>query len=403
MQKLINYRRILSAIITVAVISGSFVLPVYAAGINYKDWSNTNWTDEADGIDAIPSQYSFTLDSDTKDIWEKTPVYQVIDSEEVNGRKNYLIIRLESPAGRGRIANSSSTYDPTVEGSLAYWINNIWTGIEPEDDSYVANPIGSTAVIQLKGTLLNESFKNYLVEKTWKLEACSAASLSQSTITAKAVIPSASEINHYVAVVKKINGEALSKSYGSSASLTRTVRDIKDGVYRNVYVEGEDTGTSGKLKMQPVKVNTTDTKRAWGMFWVSEDFFKNVKVNVDTLGEDVLDVIFEVNGISEENENSETILREIGYTTGDLIKMGVVEPPTEPVASGISISVENAVPGYPVTVDYTYSHQDGKEQGNTKIYWYVSDTENGEYEKITGAEGNSWSIWNVCENRYGYL
>ena len=98
-------KRILSVVLILAMMLSLMAVPAGAA-VTYKDWSNVYWTSADDGLDAIPSQYSFTLADDTKDALGKTPVYQVIDSEEADGKKNYLIIRLEAIAGRGRISTS---------------------------------------------------------------------------------------------------------------------------------------------------------------------------------------------------------------------------------------------------------------------------------------------------------
>ena len=109
-------KKIVSFMVAAVMTASLFVQPVSAAVVDYKDWSNVFWTTSNDGISEIPSQYSFTLNDDTKDAWGKTPIYQLIDTEESDGKKNMLIIRLESPAARGRMANTSTQwYDPTAK------------------------------------------------------------------------------------------------------------------------------------------------------------------------------------------------------------------------------------------------------------------------------------------------
>lgn len=366
-------KKLLSMMIAAAMTASFVALPVRAAEINYKDWSNVWWTTEDDGVSEIPSQYSFTLDDDVKDAWEKTPIYQLIDTEEVNGKKNMLIIRLETQAARGRIApDSAQVYDPAVQGTLAYWVDKIWTGTEPDDNNSYYGDFASNAnsVISVKGSLLNKKFSDYLVQHDWIIEKCSAAATEQRIISAKAVIPSASEIDCYV---KKIDGASLSQGNGLNASLTRTPKRCINGAYDNVYAQGE---TDGKLCMQLLKVNSTDAKRAWGMFWVSEDFFKNVKLS--SMGEDVVNEVKNLNTLSD--------LYNIGYTADELAKMGLIE------SVNVSISADKTVPGYTITAV--------TDKEVTDIKWYAADEEDGEYTVIDGVSGNNWTITNAYAKKY---
>ena len=378
-------KRILSMLIVMAMIISCIVMPVSAA-VTHKDWSNVWFLSEDDTLEVHPVQYSFTIPGDevNKDAFGATPAYQLLDEETVDGKKNYLIMRTGTIAARSLLANSDTTwYNPESKNSLAYYMDKIWTGEIESDSEYTVRKDSVDA------QLLNTKFKDYLIEHEWVIEASTGAGLEQTTITAKAVIPSVSEMDAY-SPERLAAFKLLAK--GQSSMLTRTPRKITDGKYKGIYIQPYSSGN--KPYVSTIDVTDSTTRRAWGMFWISEDFFKNVKVDVDSLGTEVLTAVLNA------NENSESLLRDIGYTNGELVKMGVIEPPVEPVASEISISVEKAVPGYPVKVDYKYSHKENKEQGDTKIYWYVSDSENGTYEKIQGAEGNEWPIWNVCEGRY---
>ncbi len=368
-------KKIVSFMVAAVMTASLFVQPVSAAVVDYKDWSNVFWTTSNDGISEIPSQYSFTLNDDTKDAWGKTPIYQLIDTEESDGKKNMLIIRLESPAARGRMANTSTQwYDPTAKGTLAYWVDKIWTGTEEDNDSSYYGALGAnaTSVIDVKGSLLNKRFSNYIVRHDWIIEKCSAAATEQRIISAKAVIPSASEIDCYV---KKIDGAALSTGTGTDASLTRTPKGISNGSNQIVYAQGESV-TSGELCMQPLRVNSTDPKKAWGMFWVSEDFFKNVKLSA--MGADVMAVVKNLNTISD--------LYNIGYTADELAKMGLIE------SVNVSISADKTVPGYTITAV--------TDKEVTDIKWYAADEENGEYTVIDGVSGNNWTITNAYAKKY---
>lgn len=128
--------------------------------------------------------------------------------------------------------------------------------------------------------------------------------------------------------------------------------------------------------MQPLRVNSTDPKKAWGMFWVSEDFFKNVKLSA--MGADVMAVVKNLNTISE--------LYDIGYTADELAKMGLIE------SVNVSISADKTVPGYTITAV--------TDKEVTDIKWYAADEENGEYTVIDGVSGNNWTITNACAGKY---
>ncbi len=56
--------------------------------------------------------------------------------------------------------------------------------------------------------------------------------------------------------------------------------------------------------------------------------------------------------------------------------------------------------GNTITASYSYSDADGDVEGNTKIYWYKSDTANGTYEQIYGVEGKDFTVTSDYNNSY---
>lgn len=366
--------RIISMLMVLTMVLSCVMLPASAA-VTYKDWTNVWWLTDTDELTAHPAEYSFTLPGDevNKDAFGAVPAYQLLDEETVDGKKNYLIMRTGTIVVRSLLANDDTTwYNPESKHSVAYYVDKIWTGEVDSDSEY-------TVKKDVTGTLLNEKFRDYLLEHEWTIEKSSGAGLAETTITAKAVIPSVSEMDAYSP--ERLAGFMLATT-AQSAMLTRTPRSIKDGKYQGIYLQKYGTNTTPN----PATIYVTDStpRRAWGMFWVSEDFFKNVKIS--TMGAEVAPVVADLNTVEE--------LYALGYSYEELVAMGKIEAGEVP--ENVAISVEKAVPGYPVSVVV-----DGEEADEAvSVMWYVSSTENGEYAPVAGASGNSWAITNACENKY---
>jgi len=86
--------------------------------------------------------------------------------------------------------------------------------------------------------------------------------------------------------------------------------------------------------------------------------------------------------------------REIGLKTN----VGGNKPAVTVDSNVITTGV--AVPGIAISPAYTFTDADGDLEGNTRIYWYVSDTRDGTFEKIYSKEGKSFSVTEEYVNRY---
>ena len=71
-------------------------------------------------------------------------------------------------------------------------------------------------------------------------------------------------------------------------------------------------------------------------------------------------------------------------------KMGLTSPVggAAPEA-GNAIVLGAASPGATLTAGYRFTDADGDSEGNSKIIWFVSDSENGEFERLPGRQGKS--------------
>ncbi len=55
--------------------------------------------------------------------------------------------------------------------------------------------------------------------------------------------------------------------------------------------------------------------------------------------------------------------------------------------------------GYNITAAYTFTDEDGDLEGDTKIYWYVSETEDGKYDMIYGGDNSKKSEFGGVEGK----
>ena len=105
-------------------------------------------------------------------------------------------------------------------------------------------------------------------------------------------------------------------------------------------------------------------------FWVDSDFFKAVHLNIDNLGEIVIE---EIKSMGYEN------LVNL-YTKEELEKIGY-EPDKVPTAANVTVTMqpyENAIVG----CSYTYDSVVDSPEKDSVIIWSAADSLNGEYKEI---------------------
>ncbi len=314
------------------------------------------------------AKYSFRTESTTG----TTIYYTVLDSETVDGKQNYLVIRLGTSAANGTYStNTSATTwnpdaDPATEKTMAYWLDNYWSQGESTDEKWT----GSSAFT----SKLESNLVPYVVDDhTWLTER-SAAITNDYTFKASATVLSIAETVKYADRLYSVDRMMLRNGHIADTSKKRPF----------VYVNGNNFSAT------TANVGGLATKKIFPIFYLSEDVFKNVKLDLSVTGEDVRALIVEHNNSDEET------LKAIGYTDDDLIALGVKEDiKDENAPETVTISVEKAVPGYPVTV-----LADGTAITDQTVLWYVSDTEDGAYEQIVGETGDNWQIINACANKY---
>lgn len=198
--------------------------------------------------------------------------YQVLDAVSVDGKKQYYIY-CNDLYGKNPTASATNEFDPEVDGNIAKWLNTTFLNGE-QGDGFVA---------------LDTNIKPYIAEHDWLVEANAKApsGYPKTDYTAKCKIALLS-ITEYAKYSKKIGWGAYVNgtltSNGIHAFLRSPVGNSSD--LRTLYAANGCTAN--------VKANFA-TAQLRPAFYVSEDYFKNVKLNLDTAGSEVKKIISELN------------------------------------------------------------------------------------------------------------
>ncbi len=318
---------------------------------------------------AKPSQYSFRVADSTE---SASLYYQMLDSETVDGKKQYFIVQLGESILNGMICSDSTNtkWDPTLNSAdvkhLAYWLENYWSKGLTTDEVWTGYA-ASTKVME-------EALREYVPEHTWLTER-SAAVANDYIFKAHAAILSISEVSKYA---DKLYATDIEKMFMRSGHIADTTQKRAYS-----YINGNNISAITPQSMM-------GSTKVLPAFYLTEDFFKNVKLDLSVTGTDVRAAIL------EHNNSDAATLKAIGYTSADLAMLGIQDDSgSSDATSTVEITVPKAVPGYPVTVKVG-----GNAVTTETVTWYMSETENGTYEPVTGASGDQWQIKNACANMY---
>ena len=273
----------------------------------------------------------------------------LLDSKEVSGETQYLVLENDiATYMRFSIAQHSSNnawyngwhkFRPEDTGSIAWWLNNTESG-------YITN------MPKQNGT----DMADYIVATDWDTEKVWVGSSNEEdsagawgepyTVNAKIVVPSASEV---VAYQDKINKK-------DSVWWTRTAFAEWGGGYPRTLVaikaDGKRTASEGgnDVGVRP-------------MYWISEDFFGNMAINVSTAGDNILNIL-------KTNFTEEELLNIYSQTQVDLIFGKEV---VKPDITSVSISGTGDT-----TTDMTASAVLGENAASCTYTWQVSSTSSTE-------------------------
>ena len=71
-----------------------------------------------------------------------------------------------------------------------------------------------------------------------------------------------------------------------------------------------------------------------------------------------------------------------------------------PAASDAAFGTAQAAVGDTLSVQYAFSDPDGDAEAGSVIAWYAADAADGEYTKISGASGDTWTIPADYQGKY---
>ena len=198
--------------------------------------------------------------------------YQVLDVITVNGEKQYYIY-CNDLYGKNPTASATNEFDPDVDGNIAKWLNTSFLN-GGQGDGYVA---------------LDTNIKPYIAEHDWLVEANAKAPSGYPTTdyTAKCKIALLS-ISEYAKYAGKIGWGAYENGSLVSSG-THTMLRSPVGNSTNLRTLYQQTGCTANVAAN------YKTARIRPAFYVSENYFKNVKLDLSSAGSEVKKIISELN------------------------------------------------------------------------------------------------------------
>lgn len=220
--------------------------------------------------------------------------YQLLDEITADGKKQYFIY-CNDLYGKNPATSTSYHFDPDVNNNIAKWLNTTFLDGEQGND-FVA---------------LDTNIKTYIAEHDWLVEANSNSTTPYPTtdysVKCKIALLSITEYAKYsdrIGWGAYVGGELISNAY--HVFLRSPLRGGKDQL-RTLY---EATGNTASTT-----VSNTEA-RIRPAFYVSEDYFRNVKLDLATAGSGVKRIISKLNP-SIYNEDELLSLKDIYTLTED--------------------------------------------------------------------------------------
>ena len=146
------------------------------------------------------AQYAFRLSGSTENA---NAYYQVLDSETVDGKKQYLILRAGQSTASGNVGKSGTVKwmpdaDPSTNKTMAYWLEHYWYEGVATPDAWKGNPTsGQPPINATNNATLDSSIKPYVVEHTWLTARNNNTVANDYTFKAHATVMSSTEFRKY--------------------------------------------------------------------------------------------------------------------------------------------------------------------------------------------------------------
>ena len=302
------------------------------------------------------------------------------------------------------INNDDWIFNPNNSSSIAYWLNN----------DFYENGNG-------EGNILPENIKNHILERDWQIEGFKTYSGSgtrlydqyfnglgvsgytPSEVIASQIVQKPYSVRCKIALMsfseymeyQKIIG--ISFSFSSWGGMMLRSQDAflttgNENLHTNLkfYFGPLQVFAPSKESSSKLKVNVADAPNksyyyVRPVFWLSSDFFSNVKCDVSSLGKYPKQFI---------TNNSYNELKRI-YTDEEIAAMGIVKPEGDigtvsPFVTDVDFIGDTSAlkPLYGTYVYNKNSDSDSKGllEYLTQCQWYISDTINGKKYPIPNGD-----------------
>ena len=297
--------------------------------------------------------------------------YFILENQKTNGQFYYS----------GSDANVSSTdkdnwsFNYTNEKSIAYYLDNAYRKEMP--NAIQDHLVKYDWVVEGDYPYFKEAQQAQFEATDWFKEKVKN---NQPYKTSGYVsLMSATEYSAYKDVIgtADLNADDSTAWWGFMfrTPLTRNIGEIDDSEYKG-YSPGythrfnDDKTPTDTISYACMPSLTYNIYYMRPCFWVDSDFFKAVHLNIDNLGEIVIE---EIKSMGYEN------LVNL-YTKEELEKIGY-EPDKVPTAANVTVTMqpyENAIVG----CSYTYDSVVDSPEKDSVIIWSAADSLNGEYKEI---------------------
>ena len=368
-------KKLLSFIVSLAICSS--LIPMSASADTADiDYSQTHHTSTAfEPVLSTPEQYLFSVENSTKD-------YILLDSTTVDGKKEFFVMTdYLAPNNTNFDAEAVSDfttgtnyYHFVKKDSGATWDKDSGNyAYDPENENSIASFINSDAFTSV---MIDDSVDSYVTTHTWQNEPVWASGTGNplETTTSEYALPSISE---YLAYSDRIGSQAQPLNYTNDFFF--------HWYFRSPFADGSASSymmhsTGIKLASRPFPDYWDSSLRP--VFYLSEDFFKNVKVDISVLGREVIEMINFPSLMTKEEALA------IGYTEAEWDNISLVTSENITLTSNGGDRVKS---GYTLSVT-------GIEETDTVTFYASTDGTLG--TQISEVTDTSLLLTNDLANKY---
>lgn len=292
----------------------------------------------------------------------------LLDSGDDSNSK-FFVLSMDSYGTKAFDSDNTQRFDTTDSNNIAYWLNN--------DFKTLGNGTGN---------ILPEGILNHInTQHIWLTEAGhpNGNCPYDYDVVAGIALMSQTELIQYhpkFGLRDDIPGAGTTSAAGW---LLRTARGLQVDTGNYLLVVRTDDHSSDGLG------NTHQTTAVYAgyhvrpTFYLNRDFFKNVKLDLSTLGDNVK------NAIKAEYSLDEIIGGSAGYTLEEVYSSFGFEVP--PAAVNVAIS-GNAKVGGTLTATYSYNANGGEAEEGSLYQWLISDDYEGPYSPIINAVTTTYTV-----------